>query len=160
MNKIKNVCFLLLVLLIACTNMKQKQEDFVGVWKSESGQSTLYLNEDGSCNGELDSIFFRSIHNNDFQLSVSGIDRGDLSKYNVTKQVCGKWYFKLNSYYNREEIEIYVTEVLVPIFVLDIGGSGFWGNKPPWYLFFYIGDPDNIEKYKFLKQGNEKYERK
>jgi hypothetical protein len=135
--------------------MKTKQEDFIGVWKSESGQSILYLNEDGSCSGELDSFFFRACHDADFYLNSIGIDRGDLSKYNETKQFNGNWYFNLKDFYHNQSYISILDETQNINFALDIRGSnGILENKPPWYLFFYIGDPDDMEKYKFFKQEN------
>lgn len=34
----------------------------------------------------------------------------------------------------------------------DISGSNWLGNKPPWHLFTWIGDPDNNERYSFFKK--------
>jgi hypothetical protein len=37
---------------------------------------------------------------------------------------------------------------------LEIAGEGVFENKPPWHLFVWIGDPDDVNKYKFVKQKN------
>ena len=32
-----------------------------------------------------------------------------------------------------------------------ISREGLFNNPPPWYLFQYIGDPDELNLYKFTK---------
>ncbi|MEF9477671.1 hypothetical protein OWR28_08040 [Chryseobacterium sp. 1B4] len=35
--------------------------------------------------------------------------------------------------------------------ILYISGQGIKGNNPPWNLFLWDGDPDEMLKYEFIK---------
>ena len=63
----------------------------------------------------------------------------------------GQWRIRTkdSNGYDQYNIAIYLKEVIY--FSLFISGEGLLDNRPPWYLFDYIGDPDELNLYKFTK---------
>jgi hypothetical protein len=115
-----------------CNNTAPKAEYFVGTWKSKDG-AVIELNRDFSFTAKqvnLSNIFFNM--------------DGKNNRANFT----GKWKFTTDDQ-KRKVIEVDSNKYH---FIFDISGQGVFENKPPWDLYIFIGDPDDMNKYKFKKQ--------
>lgn len=143
---IKIFLIVLHVLLQSCSGPKPKKEDFVGFWKADDG-AIVRLKEDNTCIVEkisYDKIYDFEEYKNK-RLSFSG--NWDL--ISVDKKL------QIDVIYNENETYVYKGKTYTRKggFSFDIAGAkGFFEDRPPWYLFFWIGDPDNGEKYIFRKQ--------
>jgi hypothetical protein len=149
--------FILIMIMIACNQNTLKQDTFVGIWRSESGQSILYLNKNGTCKGILDTVFFQSYYSVDFYLDSIG--EREISGCLKTMQFSGQWHLNTEKTFSTDFVpNIRIKNLDEPIdIILGIKGSkGILSNKPPWYLFFYIGDPDDYNLYKFINQNEKK----
>ena len=125
------VIILLFQLLLSCSNPKPERKDFIGTWKSDDG-AMFQLHEDGSITAKqinLSKIFFE--------------DEMQANKLDFT----GKWEFATDNY-QRRIIKVTAGKYT---FSFNITGQGITENKPPWYLFAWIGDPDEMDKYEFRK---------
>lgn len=143
MGNAKCIIIPILLLLIGCDNVDLKTIDFVGVWKSEDN-SIIQLNEDGTCIlSNLDkSIVSISKNENDKLTTIGtwklteGIDNGLIS--GIDKGI--KITYNLMDREGKGGI------------VFHISGQGFNESTPPWDIFIWNGDPDEMIKYKFVKQ--------
>lgn len=135
---------LIAITLFGCCEPHFNQCDFIGKWTS-SDSSSINLYSDGTC--RLNNINY---------IKINSIESKKGDKLNSS----GVW--KL----------IYEFESGIPNGIstgvgisyrlpnragtggLDffISGEGILENKPPYYLFIWDGDPDNVEKYKFVKE--------
>lgn len=57
----------------------------------------------------------------------------------------GKWNF------NSEKNIVNINSNMYH-FTLEVIGQGFLGNEPPYNLVLWVGDPDEINKYEFIKK--------
>ncbi len=146
---------LLLVILKGCnmSSMDIRQEDFVGVWKSIDG-SVIEFKKDGS-------YIAKKINYNVFYPNK------EFEK--MTLDFTGNWKIINNSQQdNKLELNSNATFSDFGIndtYTIDgedrshkiglsfeISGEGILENKPPYYLFIWLGDPDDMNKYKFIKE--------
>ena len=115
-----------------CSNPKPTFQDFIGTWVSEDG-AEITLQKDSTC-------IYKNIPIEYIEISI------DKDSLNNT----GKWYLKKDDLgYNGYYIDIRQKET--PYMTLYISGGGLLDNTPPWFLFQYIGDPDELNLYKFTK---------
>ena len=79
------------------------------------------------------------------------IIKNPFSEEKVSLSGEGQWRIRTkdSNGYDQYNIAIYLKGVIY--FSLFISGEGLLDNKPPWYLFDYIGDPDELNLYKFTK---------
>lgn len=107
---------------------KMKDEDFVGVWKAQDG-AIVKLERNGV-------------------VIIKGINMAMiLSNENKFADITGEW--KLTTDLNGNQVvEINTDKYNFSFF---ISGQGVFGNKPPWSLYVFIGDPDELNKYLFTK---------
>lgn len=131
---LSNIIFTSLFLLLnGCSNSEPTFQDFIGTWISEDG-AEITLQEDSTCTYKNIPIEYIEI----------SIDKDSLNN-------TGKWYLKKNDLgYNGYYIDIKQRET--PYMTIYILGEGLFNNAPPWFLFEYIGDPDEFNLYKFTKQ--------
>lgn len=145
MGKAKYFIIPILLLLIGCNNFDLKSDDFVGVWKSEDN-SIIQLNEDGTCIlRNLDKSIVSILKNENDKLTTNGtwklidgvdngltngIDKGIKITYNLIGRV------------GKGGVEFYIS------------GQGINESTPPWDIFIWDGDPDEMIKYKFVKQSD------
>jgi hypothetical protein len=119
------------------------KEDFSGgIWKADDG-ATVYLNKDGS-----------AIINQINWLNI--VSNGENEK---KIDLTGKWEFTTDL--NNNKIIEFSTDDKMNFpynnmgFPFDIKGQGIFENKPPFDLFIYIGDPDEMNRYIFKKSSIE-----
>lgn len=120
-----------------CTHKQFHFNDFVGLWHSDEG-GVIILNEDSTC-------------------VIQNLN-GKYFGYNDSLSYSGKWLLreKDDNGYDVYNIEIWSQDELgyTSLYIsLKITGEGLFGTSPPWSLFQYIGDPDEINKYRFVKQN-------
>lgn len=143
----------LLFFLIGCSNNQPKEKDFVGVWKSNDG-AKIELYKNGTFKAK--NIYYYNYDQN---------KKFKNKKFNFD----GVW--KLN-FENKQGVKLDINSTkkfsdygIVYTYIIDdnifshklnmsfeIKGHGVLENKLPWELFVWIGDPDNMNKYVFLKQ--------
>jgi hypothetical protein len=122
----------------SCQITDPRKEDFVGSWKSDDGASFIFLN-DGTFKAEM----------------VSGEKMFEnFEPKNIRHNENGSWVIKRKD--DRWEIQLIFnkSKTLNVNFItqLYVGGTkGIASNKPPWYLYKYIGDPDDGAMYNFYK---------
>jgi len=118
----------LLLLLSSCTNKRPAFNYFVGTWESKAG-GQIVLNADSSC-------IVQNVND------ISG----------AKKSFQGKWLFRMKDDLDENRCNISIREDDgVEYILFYISGKGLFGNQAPWYLFQYIGDPDDFKKYEFNK---------
>lgn len=131
-----------------CGHPKPKREYFVGTWKSNDGASIL-LFENGNCEVrnlnykniypfKYDTLQIINFHGSWDLLTVKGEPKIDIS------------YYEDNTYDYKGEIRRYKRG-----FEFNIIGQGLLKKQPPFDLYVFIGDPDDIDesnKYRFVKQ--------
>ena len=123
--------------MLGCSNEKPDRNYFIGIWKANDGAKIeFYIN--GKC--KASGLNHYSIH--------------PFEKYkNQILNFEGNWTFendKLHLSYPQGE-----TKQTTSGFDLLITGQGLLENTPPWDLYLFLGDPDDIDdsnKYIFIKQ--------
>jgi hypothetical protein len=142
--KLKYLLIILLssILLCSCDSNKPKQTDFIGTWKS-SDNAFIKLNKNGTC-------------------ILKGVDYYKISRFPINKNrelnVEGIWQFTENAESgiidnidNGITIIYNLPESTKGEILFYISGQGINGNNPPWNLFIWDGDPDEMLKYEFVK---------
>ncbi|MGI9582578.1 hypothetical protein ACR1PO_15390 [Chryseobacterium sp. RRHN12] len=132
-----------LILLYSCNEVKPKQNDFIGTWKS-SDNAFINLNANGTCT--LKSIDY---------YKISSFPKNKNKELNAE----GTWVFLENAesgIIDNIDNGIKITynlpkENIKGEIILYISGQGIKGNNPPWNLFLWDGDPDEMLKYEFIK---------
>ena len=122
----------LFFLLNGCSNPKPTFQDFIGTWVSEDG-GEIILRDDSTC-------------------ILKNIPAQYVNRYTDTDffSNTGKWNLEKNDLgYDGYNIRIGHERLLYIIFY--VSGEGLFNNTPTWYLFQYIGDPDELNLYKFTK---------
>lgn len=130
--------------LFSCNSEKYKEEDFVGIWKSNDG-AIIQLKSDFSF--IANSLDFSKIYYPFYKCK------------NKKTDCIGKWKYTMNS---QKERVIYVlcdVDNKQRSFSFYISGKGVLGNKPPWDLYVDIGDPDDMNRYVFTKEQGSAPER-
>lgn len=142
-TKLKYLLIILLSnILYSCGSSKPKQTDFIGTWKS-SDNASIKLNKNGTC-------------------ILKGVDYYKISSFPKNKNrelnVIGTWQFTENAESGIiDNIDNGITIIYnLPDrtkgeILLYISGRGINGNSPPWNLFIWDGDPDEMLKYDFVK---------
>lgn len=112
---------------------KPTYADFIGTWVAKDS-CKITLKEDSTCIVEKLNI---------------GILHGYIkeSVYDFT----GKWNISLLNNEFNIEIRSDSTESLMIYESFIISGQGLLRNAPPWCFFQLIGDPDELNEYKFIK---------
>lgn len=136
--------FIPLFFFIGCNNPKIEKYYFIGNWKSSDG-GYIILKKNGTCTLKNINYFkFSSFPENKDKILdtegtwsfvdsvnngiINGIDKGINISYKIpTKDGNGGITFY-------------------------ISGQGLNGNKEPWNLFIWDGDPDEMVKYEFIKE--------
>ncbi len=129
-------------MLYNCGGSQPKRNDIIGIWKS-SDNSYIELNENGTC-------------------LLKGIDYYKISSFPKNKNrkldVGGTWQFTENAESGIIDnldsgiiIEYSLPEGIKGEILFYISGKGIKGNNPPWHLFIWDGDPDEMQKYEFIK---------
>lgn len=120
----------LFFLLNGCNNPKPTFQDFIGTWTSEDG-GEIILKEDSIC----------IIKN----ITYSGYLDTEILSYK------GKWEFRDKDDLGNKQYNVIVNKEGILSICFYISGEGLFSNTPPWYLFQYIGDPDELNLDKFTK---------
>ncbi len=154
MKKILNIVIIILLLieLNAC-NMNFKREDFIGIWKSGDG-SVIEFKKDGSYIAK--QINYGNFYSKEkFKRKIFDIT-GNWEINNNSKQ--GN-ILNLTSNATFDDYGINDTYTINGVvrshkigLSFKISGEGFFESSPPYYLFVWIGDPDDANKYKFVKE--------
>ncbi|RXM40918.1 hypothetical protein BOQ62_03510 [Chryseobacterium sp. CH21] len=133
---------LLSIMLYSCGGTKPKQTDFIGTWKS-SDNGSIKLNKNGTC-------------------TLKGVDYYKISSFSKNKNrelnAEGTWQFIENvesgivdNIDNGIVITYNLPDGTKGEIVFYISGQGISGNNPPWNIFIWEGDPDEMMKYEFIK---------
>lgn len=134
-----NILFSIILLQFGCSVPAPSKEDFIGIWKSNDG---------GVFNFKDDNTF--SAENLTGEKMFDGFQKYYGKK--ITEK--GKWYIKKEKdrwrlFLDFKKVEQsnggHSTQLNIE------GKNGVLLNKPPWVLFVWIGDPDDINKYEFTK---------
>ncbi|ROH99387.1 hypothetical protein [Chryseobacterium daecheongense] len=138
------IVFLLIVIfsLMNCSKPKIEKEHFIGKWKSDDG-AVITLNENGTCTLQnINHYIFSSFpENNNKKLNTNGTwnmvnsESGIIDGINEGVKII-------------YEIPENQTTGSITFF---ISGQGIHGNNPPWSLYVWDGDPDEMKKYEFVK---------
>lgn len=133
------VSFMLMCVLQGCLGQQPTRNDIVGVWIAEDG-GKFSFEEDGSFISE--------------NLSGSKIFYGFAKYEGVNFNESGTWALKKVSGGSVISLDFSISEKLQGGFStqLTVSGEGLLENKPPWRLFAWLGDPDDMNKYEFKKQ--------
>lgn len=139
-------------LLQSCGRSQPIREDFVGIWKANDG-AIIELKKDGSYIAKR--INYYKIYSDeklknerlDFTGNWELANRGNNGKTIILYSSSTFSDYGINRTYTLNG-KTYSHKIS---FNLDISGHGLLQNKPPWYLFVSIGDPDDMNKYKFVK---------
>jgi hypothetical protein len=133
-----------LMILFGCKETKFENSDFVGKWKSNDGASIVF-NTDGSCIiSEMDYFIVSSFPTNkNKRLNTTGtwkiindVESGITGGINKGIKIS----YQLPDREGKGGITFYIS------------GQGINENTAPWDLFIWKGDPDEMIKYKFIKQ--------
>ena len=130
-----NYLLIFIVSLLAfssCENKGTTFYDWVGTWVS-SDNAKIILKEDSSC--VVDNL------------------KGAYFGYEGDLYLEGTWSVKKGVFPIVSEISISSNNGEGMYITFYASGEGLLGNKPPWHLFQYIGDPDELNKYRFTKQN-------
>ncbi len=125
-------------------NESLKDDYFVGTWQSEDN-AKIILNKNGK--GELFNFNYENVN------SIANKD-------SILNGAC-EWKFEqingssnqvVITYYDGGTIQ-YLDKIVQTNLKINfqIEGTGLFGNKPPWNLYVFIGDPDDLNKYLFTK---------
>lgn len=123
-----------LIALSGCTMEKPVFTDFIGTWTSEDG-SKIILKKDSTC-------------------IVEQIDIGRLHDYteNIKSSFAGKWSLEDEDNLGNKEYNIVIRQDSMYLYEsFIVSGQGVLKNNQPWCFFQYIGDPDDLNEYKFIK---------
>lgn len=141
MKKFKYFILGFLLLILGCKEPKFEPKDFIGVWKADDS-ATIVINADGTCIlNNLNNTIINSAQNEISKINA----RGTWKKVtDINNGITGgistgiEFTYKLNN--NKGGALFYIS------------GKGINENKAPWDLFVWKGDPDEMKKYKFIKQ--------
>lgn len=143
--KQKHITIVFLLFLFSCNEPKFSDNDFVGIWKADDG-AIISINKDGTCdlqnlNYNIVSIAKDSstkLNSNGTWKIINDVSSGITGGINTGLHIS----YKLMDRAGNGGIEFYIS------------GQGINQNKPPWDLFIWKGDPDEMTKYKFVKYNN------
>lgn len=138
-KKIIFIVALIIVVLEGCSKVKPVFKDFIGVWNSEDG-CELILQDDST-----------------YIIKNLNIGRLYIGEKDSLQNFIGKWDFKIHK---RDEPGLGKIELLYKKdiddfsiqFVFYVSGQDLLDNRPPWYLFEFIGGIDDYNKYILKKQ--------
>ena len=125
-------------------NNSLKEDCFVGTWQSE-GNAKIVLNKNGK--GELFNFNYENVNSIANKDSIlNGACEWKLEQINGSNKVAIAYYDGGTIQYLDKMVQ---TNLKISF---QIEGTGVFGNKPPWNLFVFIGDPDELNKYTFTKE--------
>jgi hypothetical protein len=103
--------------------------DLIGTWITNDGDTIILMN-DSACD-------VRNLRYPD-----DPIDRSPRS-------FVGKWRFEVSTFgIGHSVLSLRGDYYAESLFV---SGNGLLGNSPPWFIFQFIGDPDEMNLYEFRK---------
>jgi len=131
----------------SCSNPKFERKNFVGTWKSKDG-AVIEIYENGKC---------KAVGLNHYNIHPFDQYKNQLLNFEGTWDFTNKGEPKLHLSYSTGKTYQYKgdTNQSKNGFDFNIAGQGLLENKPPFDLYVFIGDPDDIDesnKYKFVKQ--------
>ncbi|GAB0156592.1 hypothetical protein CHRYSEOSP005_18580 [Chryseobacterium sp. Alg-005] len=136
--------YLLIVIfsLISCSKPKIEKEHFIGEWESDDG-SVIILKPNGTCTLQnINHYIFSSFpENSNKKLNTNGT-------WNIVTAESGTIDGINKGIKIVYEIPDTQTKGSITFF---ISGQGIQGNTPPWSLYVWDGDPDEMKKYEFIK---------
>lgn len=140
MKRLNAVIVIIVLMVIHGCSPSPQKEDFVGEWTADNG-GIVYLNKNSSCVVE--------------NINISKV----YPEYKENLNFEGTWEFRDHDSNNNKQYNVFIvskhtTESIDSIFVFefDVAGQGILGNKPPWKLYMYIGDPDDMNWYELKKK--------
>jgi hypothetical protein len=142
MMKVKYVMLGFFLSLFGCNEHRFKDVDFIGIWQANDG-ARITIKQDGTC-------------------ILSGLNKSIVGIANDEKVINANGNWKLVENINSGITGGTTTGLKVSYDLMDrngkggilfyISGRGINENKAPWDLFIWKGDPDEMIKYKFVKQ--------
>lgn len=129
--------------LIGCKEPKFNEADFIGFWKAEDG-ANITLNQNGTCTlDEINKSILSITKSDDEKLTTQGTWKLiDNVSNGITEGISTgiKITYSLTDKEGKGAVDFYIS------------GQGLSESKPPWDIFIWNGDPDEMIKYKFIKQ--------
>lgn len=117
----------------SCIAPTPKKEDFIGKWKTDDGAIILLTNDvfkaENLSAEKMSSNFTRKKFNAE-------------GTWFLTKED-GRWEVQLVFKPSENFSSFFFAHLLVA------GENGLASNQPPWYLYKYVGDPDEGIMYEF-----------
>jgi len=151
-TEFKYIAIMLSLFLQSCNSPEKKEQDFVGVWKSNDG-AVIELGADGNYTAtQIDyyNVYFEKEHKGkkfDFAGKWEIISESKKSKIELHTDATFKDVGIDKTYTYNGEVRSHKLGL-----TFEISGEGLLGDTPPWHLFVWIGDPDDVSKYKFVRQ--------
>ncbi|WP_368106949.1 hypothetical protein [Bacteroides nordii] len=129
-----NIAFVYLCFLFnGCNNSKPIFQDFIGTWTSEDG-GEIILRSDSTCVLKNIRDTYIDIISDDKPLNYEG-----------------KWILREKDDLEYDKYNIRIEKQGTILIIFYISGERLFGYASPWYLLRYIGDPDELNLYKFTK---------
>lgn len=139
-----------IILLYGCGgNESPKHNDFIGVWRGNDS-AEITINADGTIIGKHlpFQLFMRMLHTPQ-DSTIKLFDGNGTWNYKEGESFGKHQCWTINMEFDNISIEKYKAGMEVNILVR--GKNGFWDNKPPWYLFLWVGE-EGGDTYNFYKQ--------
>lgn len=143
---------MLSLFLQSCSSPEAQKQDFVGIWKSEDG-AVIDLKADGNYTAkQLDyyNVYLEKEHKGkklDFAGRWKIVNKDKKLRLELHTDATFKDLGINKTYTYNGEVRSHKLGL-----TFEIAGKGIFENKPPWHLFIWVGDPDDVNKYKFVKQ--------
>ena len=138
-NFINIITFIVVMLLFGCTSYSPTAESIVGTWVAKDG-AILQLNEDGTFETKNLSGNIIFGHDEEYKdLIYNETGTWELGKFG------GQWVVFLRFDRSARLTRGFSTQISV------VGRKGIFENKPPWYLYIWIGEGGE-SRYEFTKK--------
>lgn len=153
---VRRICLKLIVLLFSiisysCNNIDIKKEDLVGKYIAKDG-AFIELYDDRTFIAKkvnLENIYGDWARN----MIIDFEGQWSVEIYGKKIRVDLRSNYTYSDFGVKREYARLGKKISHKIgFNLDILGQGVFENNPPWDLFVWIGDPDDLNKYKFIRQ--------
>lgn len=138
--------------LQSCKKNNPNEDDFVGLWVADNGASVQFMKDKTFIARKID--FSKIYYEKEFEYKKIDF-KGKWRLVNYPQKI-GTIVLQSESTYSDYGIKhtylVNGKEKSHKVgFSFEIGGRGLL-HKPPWLLFIWIGDPDDMNKYEFNKQ--------
>gem|GEM_PF-691027 len=138
-NFINTITIIVMISLFGCKSYSPTAESIVGTWVAKDG-AILQLNEDGTF--ETKNLSGNVIF--EYDEEYKGLFFNETGTWRLGKDQ-GEWVVFLRFNISARLTGGFATQISVG------GRKGFFENKPPWFLFLWIGE-EGENRYEFTKK--------